>query len=501
MQSRVQQLALVLALVAAAGLLVPTGAIAFLPEQPTDQIDEQVAIQPTDSGYAYLEDDELVIDLSSSNPNIEAGGLNPDSEFTFDDLFVLHYDGDQYAEVWLSNESEGITFSVDGESIENRSNNVSLGPDESVTVGMTVNTSDPKEIESIDEFTVHTRVAKPRGANTASVSVQTAPSATVTVTTPAPGERVVSIEDASAGESVTADLESLLLDDTDDGTLTADTMTVDHERSGDSEFELSTVNETETEAVGDDFTAETGMKALGAVSVTPIEDDAVEKVGLDVNAPSGYLAARNVSGDDVIVYQYDGETWHALDAQHTSTDDGSEFAVAVEDPSTIVLGTPTPIFDVTTVQSNENEVTAGDTVSVVGTITNRGAANGTTTVPLTVDDETVAQQNVTLAPNETTNVTFTHQFQETGNHTVSIGDGPGVQVAVAAAADVTAASEVTETPTTQPTTQTVEATDEPATTTLVEEPAGIDLERIFGLGLVATLALLTVLLVRRRPLE
>ena len=501
MQSRVQQLALVLALVAAAGLLVPTGAIAFLPEQPTDQIDEQVAIQPTDSGYAYLEDDELVIDLSSSNPNIEAGGLNPDAEFTFDDLFVIHYDGDQYAEVWLTHDGEGVNFTSGGTSIESRENNVTLGPNESVTVGMTVNTSDPQDIESIDEFTVHSRVADTPEATTAGGGVWTVTSATVTVTTPAPGERIVSIEDASAGDSLEADLDALALDDTDDGTLTADTMTVDHEQAGDSEFELAAVNETDPAVA--DFTAETGMKALGAVSVTPIEDDAVESIGLDLRASADYLATQNTAGEDVVVYRYDGETWHALDAQHTSTDDGSEFAVAVQDLSTFVVGAPTAFFDVTAVHVNESEVTAGDTVSILGTVTNRGTANGTTTVPFTVDDETVDQQTRTLAPNETTTVTFTQQFQESGNYTLAIGDAPGVQVEVTAAIDGTVSGEGT-TETITPmntTTQTTEPTEEPATSTLVEEPASIDLERILGLGLVATLILLTVLLVRRRPLE
>ncbi|MFW5903200.1 MAG: CARDB domain-containing protein [Halolamina sp.] len=497
MDSRLQQTALVLALLAAAGLLVPTGAAGFLPGQPTDDVGEQVELQPASSEVASLEDEELVVDISASNPNLDAEGLNPNAVTSFDDVFVLHYDGDQYAEVWLTHEGEGVTFATGGASIETRANNVTLGPNESVPVGMTVDTSDPAAIERIDEFTVHARVADPPEADTASVGGWTATAATVTVTSPAPGERLVSIEDGSAGETVEVDLDALALDENDDGALTADALAVDHDAAGDSEFELARVDPAGTDPAVANVTDATGMAALGAVEVTANEDDPVERVRLDLRAADDYLAANDAAGENLAVYRYDGETWHRLAVEHSSTEDGSVLTVATEASGTIVVGTPTAAFDVTATRVNQSEISAGDAVAVTATITNRGAANGTATVPLSLDGTTVDQQTLALGPNESTNVTFTRQLDERGDRTLAIGDSTGVPVQVAAATDVPAASE--ETTESSTTTQRTETTSEPATT-LVEEPAGIGLDRILGLGLVAVLALVTVLLVRRRPL-
>ena len=502
MYSRTQKLSLVLALLAAGGLLVPTGAALFLPGQPTDDVGQQVSLQPTQSGYAYLEDDELVVDISPSNPNLQANGLNPSSVTTFEDVFMLHYGGDQFAEVWLTHEGEGIEFTTEGTSIETRTNNVTLRPNQSVAVGMTIDTADSAAIENIEEFTVHSRVPDKTETYSASLSASTVMSATVTVTTPAPGERLVTIEDAAAGESLEADLRALALEKG----LTLDSMTVDHDAAGDSEFELATVEPNGTHPAVANFTDETGMAALGAVTVSATQDDPVERVEFRLSALEAYLEAHDVAGEDLAIYQYDGETWERMAIEHSGTENGSVLTVGTEEMNTLVVGAPTAIFDVAGTQVNRSEITAGETVTVTAGVTNRGTANGTATFPLSLDGIAVDQQTITLGTNATENLTFTRQLNQTGERILAIGSSAGVPVQVAAETNETAPDEnTTETPTTTepteiPTTTETPVTSNETTTALVEEPASIGLDRIFGLGFAIMLSLMMVLLVRRRPL-
>ena len=59
-------------------LVASTGAVVF--DEPADRIDDDVALQPGDNPYAFLdENDELAIDITEDNPDIDADGVNPDA--------------------------------------------------------------------------------------------------------------------------------------------------------------------------------------------------------------------------------------------------------------------------------------------------------------------------------------------------------------------------------------------------------------------------------------
>lgn len=168
-----RRIAIVLALLAAVALLGPTAATQFLPMLPADDIGNQVHLQPSSGptgSYAYLEDGDIVIDVSPSNPAGDVEGVDADSVTRIDDVFVVHYAGSEYADVWLTHEGEGLTFIAADRPIESHENAITLGPNETVAVGLMVDTTDGNAIESVDEFTVHARAGEPESESSSEQS-------------------------------------------------------------------------------------------------------------------------------------------------------------------------------------------------------------------------------------------------------------------------------------------------------------------------------------------
>lgn len=93
-----------LLLVAAGSLIFTTGAAVV--DGPADTFaDDDLAVQPADGpngNYAYLnDDDEIVVDISASNPNLgpDFEGVNPDALAAADGVFEITYTADEYARV------------------------------------------------------------------------------------------------------------------------------------------------------------------------------------------------------------------------------------------------------------------------------------------------------------------------------------------------------------------------------------------------------------------
>ena len=69
---------LAIGLAAALLLVASTGTVVL--DEPADRIDDDVALQPGDNPYTYLnEDDELTVDVTEDNPHIDGDGVNPDA--------------------------------------------------------------------------------------------------------------------------------------------------------------------------------------------------------------------------------------------------------------------------------------------------------------------------------------------------------------------------------------------------------------------------------------
>ncbi|WP_435093831.1 hypothetical protein [Halorubrum sp. N11] len=84
-------------------LLISTGAA--IVDQPTDPITDDIALQPGDNPYAYLnENGELEIDITEDNLRIDAEGVNVDAFTTQEALFCVTYDGNASVEAWIEHE-------------------------------------------------------------------------------------------------------------------------------------------------------------------------------------------------------------------------------------------------------------------------------------------------------------------------------------------------------------------------------------------------------------
>lgn len=151
MPHKIHHLAIVLALLAAVALLVPSGATSFLLSEPADPVGNHVELQPAhgpEGDYAYLDDGELVIDVD---------GVSPGEVTRFDEVFIVHYNGSQYAEVWFTHEGTDLTFVAEERAVESSDEAITLGPNESATVGLIVDTTGGDAVENVEEFTVHSR--------------------------------------------------------------------------------------------------------------------------------------------------------------------------------------------------------------------------------------------------------------------------------------------------------------------------------------------------------
>ncbi|MUV60635.1 DUF1102 domain-containing protein [Halobacterium sp. CBA1126] len=468
-----RSLAIGTALALAGALAFPSGA-APLFSGPTDDIGEDVELAPS-SDYADLEDGELVVDLSAANP--EAEGVNDDAVTGIADVFRVRYNGSQYAHVWLTHESEAVTFYAGGEPIESEATNVTLAPNESIAVGLRVDTTGETADGLLDEITVHARAADPEDVAAQGDALSFSGS---TVQTRAPTEtsRRFTVLGASAGETTTFDASRLALAGAA-GDLTLDEVAV---TSAGGSVSLA-VDASGTEGARSRV-AERGAEALGAVRVT-VETGAVERATLRFSVPRGFFEARGVAPADLAVYREDGGELSRLDVERTGERDGRvRFAAETPGFSTFVVAADRARVRVADARLGQTTVAPGESASVTANVTNAGTAAGEQTVSVTVDGSVVAQRVVDVAAGDTANVSVPVERDDPGEYAVAVGGVDAGTLVVEAENETDAA-----------TAQSPEnGSDEP-----VREPAGFGLRELLGLVALLALVAASLLLARRRP--
>ena len=145
-------------------LVSSTGAVVF--DGPTDTINDEVALQPGDNPYTYLDENgELVIDVSDDNSRLDAEGVNADALTIEDELFYVVYNGSEPAEVWIEHDSKAVTFVIKGQPAETAEDPALVtAEDETVPVGVRVDTRVADLLPGdrvLDEITVRARPADP----------------------------------------------------------------------------------------------------------------------------------------------------------------------------------------------------------------------------------------------------------------------------------------------------------------------------------------------------
>ena len=499
---------LVIGVCLAGTLLVSTGAVPLF-QGPTDDISENVELYPSDSPdgkYAYIDDEgELVVDISASNPNVEGPvGVNPDTVTTFENVFRIRYNGSGYAEVWLTHESDAITFSARGEPIRSESAAVTLGPNESVGVDVHVDTTGGRDAIRADEMTVRAavadsdasqdRVPEP-GRDTDSVlgiATESEPDTglVVTVTEPATGQRAVTIEDLTPGAVVDIDLDGLFIVD---GAITLDGVRFEATAPGDANFTFSqrTAGSASIEPVGN----ERGIDALGYFTLNhTIPDSAVENVSFAFSARWAYLDAAGIDPTDVRLLRYGPDGWTVLETtQRVGTAERARFVADSPGLSAFAVGVPSARFVTTQATLPPTTIQVGETATVTATIENRGTATDRRTVTLGRNGSTVRNRTVALDAGANATVRFDVSPAAAGTYAYSV-DGVRAGTLTVEPAATPVGNATTPTPTAdrsagQSPTETVPVSD---------EAAGFDLAALGGLVAVAVLAAAVAVLRRRR---
>jgi hypothetical protein len=342
---RVVLLATALAL--AGVLLVPSGAVPLL-DQPTDQISEDVELYPSDSPdgrFAYLdENDELVVDISAANPKVNGTvGVNPEGVTTFENVFRIHYNGSQFANVWLTHDADVLTFTARGHPIGSRANNVTLGPNESVGVGIRVDTTGQTVDAVADEFTIHATVGTPAtpggdGSTDADATQLDVSRLEVTVLTPADGRRVVRIANLAVGDRLDVDLERMHIVRED---VTLDAVNFTSQTAGDATLTFQRRDAPPSGVVPPNATMAIEPRGYFTLGHT-IDGSEVADTSFEFSARTAYLNRTGVDPTAVTLLRYDGDGWQRLETRVTGRHDGRvHFNAPSPGLSTFAVGTDT----------------------------------------------------------------------------------------------------------------------------------------------------------------
>ncbi|EMA61562.1 DUF1102 domain-containing protein [Halorubrum kocurii] len=429
-------LTLALLLVAAGSLAFATGAAVI--DGPADTVaDGDLAVQPADGPngkYAYLnDDDEIAIDVSASNPNIKDPsfeGVNVGTTGTIDDVFTVTYTADEYAHVWIEYASENVTFVADGGSIEGEANNVTLAPNETVTVGLALDTRGATAGTQLgaDEFSIEAKIAEPdEMEGTGASTQQTADGGpTTTVTSPSADRREFVASGVERGEGVRFLAEGMEIAG-DDVTLEG----IDLEGVRNERVELNAAGSPDPFANGSALTAPTEPRPVGYLSLDyDFAPDAVDAMTIRFSADPAYLNATGTDPEDVTLYrQTDAGDWEEEPVEVVDEEvvrilglpeDRIHFRATTETSSTFAVAAREPRFDVTETTLETPAIDPGEAATVRATLRNGGGAAGERTVTLTADGDPVANETVVLAPNETATVVLSSAFETPGEYGLAV---------------------------------------------------------------------------------
>nr|WP_243837929.1 DUF1102 domain-containing protein [Halobacterium sp. R2-5] len=446
---------------------------------PTDDLGNDVELAPS-SDYAYLQEGELVVDLSAANPDAE--GVNDDAVTGVEDVFRVRYNGSQYAHVWFTHESDAVTFYANGQPVQSEAANVTLAPNATVSVGVRVDTTGETADGLLNEITVHARAADPEDvASSEDGDAAALSSGGSTVQTRAPtatSRRFVALG-VSAGEATAFDASSLAIDGTD-GELTLDE--VDVASTGGSLSLGVDANGTEDSR---SRVAERGAEPLGAVAVT----DRLKSAGratLRFSVPVGYFEERDVAPENLAVYRDDGGDVSKLPVEMTG-ERGGRVRFEAETPgfSTFVLAADRARLRVTDATLERASAAPGEDVVVTANVSNAGSITGERTVAVSVDGSVVAERTVEVEAGETATVTASVAHNETGEYAVAV-DGVDAGTLVVQSSNSSGAT-ADQPPAGEP-------ADEP-----VREPAGFGLTDLLGLGALLVVVAASLVLARRTP--
>ncbi|WP_066411235.1 DUF1102 domain-containing protein [Halorubrum aethiopicum] len=442
MRARGSTTLLVLVVLGATALIFSTGA-AFV-DGPADRLNDEVALQPGDNPYTYLDENgELVIDVTEDNPRLDAGGVNVDALTVEDDLFYVLYNGSEPAEVWIEHDSQAVTFVIEGQPAESGEDPALLtSEDETVPVGVRVDTRVADLMPGdriIDEISVHARPAEPEaitqegggsdgdgddgdGDDGDDDDEDGDPSdPTVLVDSPDPTARQVEVYSVAVEEETEVDLEGLEMGDP---AIRLDRLSFVRNRSGDVEFSIEGSEELPEEI---DPVDRSGVDPLGYYAVAFAEpDQPIEAATAEVVVERDLLRRAGVEPADLAAYHETGDGWEATETRVIGETDGTvRLAIESDGFSAFALAAHRPALSAVDAAVPTERVAPGEATTLEVTLANRG--------PAPTSDEPVAVRavdadgnavdaladgplSVDVAPGETVTRTATVRLDDPGEY-------------------------------------------------------------------------------------
>jgi len=446
--SRSRTVLAVVVLALAGSLALATGATVL--DAPADTLaDERVAIQPADGSngdYAYLDaDEELVVDVSASNPNLddEFGGVNVNSRTVIGDVFTVTYTADETADVWIDHDIRGVSFVVADDAaaggpdpgyrlIEGDEESVTLGPNESVSVGLVIDTTDLDAVAGTiteTDFSIHATVTEPdsevddEGEADSSEPVRT-------ITAPSPSERRFEASGVEDGDTVRFDADEMHLDGRN---VTLDRL--DLVGASARSYDLEAAGSPDAvEGVGP-LEADGDPRPLAYLSLEyDLDPDDVDELRLLYSADSAFLEGSGTNPEDVTLYRLTNDgAWDELDAGlvdervvelRGSPLDRTHFSATSEGFSTFAVAAHTPRIGAVEASLATDSVDAGAETTVEARVENDGGAAGEHSLTLTADGDPLATREVALDPGESTTVSFPVSLEAAGDYEIAVDDAP-----------------------------------------------------------------------------
>ncbi|WP_256297244.1 CARDB domain-containing protein [Haloarchaeobius salinus] len=410
----------------ALALLQGTGAVQLTQD---DDIGQSIVLEPhpgPNGQYAYYDaDDELAVDLSASNPNVEGDGPNEDAVTAVPAVFTITNEGDSTARVWIESGHPLATFTARGEPIEGADGAVHLAPNESVAVGLrVVSTDDVLPDVVVDSFEVNAVVAaegderdpateqSDSGDGDGSAAIAPSDGTTTTVTSTAPNRRGVTV--LGGNDRVSVGLDGMHVAGAN---VTLDRVAF---AATGSVVEFDVAGRPGPfgglPGLGADHVRADGYVHLDRERVPDSVGDATVYVSVDRD----YLDWRGTDPDDVTVYRLGSDGWTALDAAMVERGKRIHYAANASALSSIVVATALPAIEVVDAGVGAREVTPGNATTITAELENIGRDDGQRRVPVRVEGDRVDSATVELGPDESTTVRERVSFGEPGEYEVSV---------------------------------------------------------------------------------
>lgn len=494
--------ALILAIGLAIAVATGTGAV---PLSQQDEVNTTNVVLEAGQNQlvnaSAVQSGELSVNLQAAN--VTASGLSPGSQI--DNVFEIRNNGNEPVDVFIEDSPAQIEF-VDetGGAFESNETAVSLGSNESVSVGLKLlETATPGLIDGTFTVTVLTPESESGGSDTSSSS-GTSTSFNLPVNneddssdgssvqvdlSPEGVDAAARVSDLDGNENATVDLQE---------TVAASRVSYDQlfiaveDDAGTVELRVDAIPEppeTEAAELTANNTAISYLRIESSASDLQLSDESISEARIDFAVSESVFEDRQISHDDPQLYRFNEtvDEWVPLRTERIDTHSYRAFSPNF---SVFAVGYPAqPKLQIVEATLVTPEVEADQPVAVAVRVTNTGSSPGEFQATLDAEQPSTVSDTVRVAPNSTETVILEQSVPILGTYDVEVNGNP--------VGPVTISEAPTESPPPTPP-QEATPTDAGETQTATQTPTPTD--DTPGFGLVLTLVALASagLLARRR---